>query len=382
MGEQGNTISQTVCDMENLLHKKEVISYIDDLIQKGVIQKSLEKNVKLPILKPTGKLDTIWIEITSRCNLKCVHCYADADSPQIGEELSKKTIFSVIDDAAEMNCRKIQFTGGEPTMRADLIELIEYAKSRVDIVEIFTNGTLLNEDQIKFFAENEVHVAFSIYSYRPDTHDSITQVKSSFDKMLGNLKLLLAYNVRVFGAAVAMKQNEKELDDTIQFLSKLGVLTRLPDPIRPTGRGINQRFWPKDYSLLLLRSEPDFVVNKQVYEKNLFWNSCWMGKVTVTSAGDVLPCNFGREQVVGNVHDERLKDLINNEKMKYFWELTMDKIEVCKDCEYRYICPDCRPWAFGFTGKLTAKSPRCTYDPYTGEWAPPENSELYTNTQT
>jgi hypothetical protein len=63
-----------------------------------------------------------------------------------------------------------------------------------------------------------------------------------------------------------------------------------------------------------------------------------------------------------------LRKIILGREMLKLWRLSMDRIEVCKDCEYRYVCEDCRPWAYGLTDNLCAKSPRCTYNPYTGEW--------------
>jgi radical SAM protein with 4Fe4S-binding SPASM domain len=123
------------------------------------------------------------------------------------------------------------------------------------------------------------------------------------------------------------------------------------------------------YGLWFMQSNPSFFVDEEVYKKNRCWNSCWFGKVAVTSQGNVLPCVFARNQVAGNIKHQSLSEIINGETMLSYWELTKDKVEACKDCEYRYVCQDCRPWAYGFTGKLTAKSPRCTYNPYTGVWA-------------
>jgi radical SAM protein with 4Fe4S-binding SPASM domain len=126
--------------------------------------------------------------------------------------------------------------------------------------------------------------------------------------------------------------------------------------------------WPEEYGKKSLQSKPSFFISQELYERNRWWNSCWFGRAAVTSNGDVLPCVFARRQVAGNVKRKSLRKIILGREMLKLWRLSMDHIEVCKDCEYRYVCEDCRPWAYGLTDNLCAKSPRCTYNPYTGKW--------------
>lgn len=90
------------------------------------------------------------------------------------------------------------------------------------------------------------------------------------------------------------------------------------------------------------------------------------GKIAITSCGDVLPCIFSRNDIVGNIKADN-EDYLKNEIIKK-WSITKDNIEVCKDCEYRYCCHDCRPLAIGIYGNMFSKYPRCCYNPYTGIW--------------
>ncbi|MCP5103000.1 MAG: hypothetical protein GY950_06465 [bacterium] len=80
-----------------------------------------------------------------------------------------------------------------------------------------------------------------------------------------------------------------------------------------------------------------------------------------------MPCIMQRDDPSGNVKEIPLKDIINGELQKY-WSLSRDKISVCKDCEYRFVCKDCRPVSYGPTGQLEAKDPNCLYDPYKGKF--------------
>lgn len=377
LGEQGYKIVGAIERLSTELEASDVISFLKELSGLGMVQFSECRKQRKPDKVPLPKLDFLWIEVTSRCNLRCVHCYAEAESNAIKAEqhidISLEEFKRVIDEAAGLNCQKLQLTGGEPTLRDDLRELITYANaSGFKIIEIFTNGTHLTESMIQFFADTGVHVAVSIHSYCARTHDAITRVPGSFERTLNSIKLLRAHGVSTRCATIAMKQNENELDETSYFLSQLGVHSAFPDPIRPSGRGRDMENWPHRYGLNFMLTCPNFVVNSETYERNCRWNSCWFGKAAITSVGDVLPCIFARDQVAGNVKRQSLSEIILGKRMFSFWSLTKDQVEVCKDCEYRYVCKDCRPWTYGFTGNLHAKSPRCTYNPYTGEWAKTE----------
>jgi radical SAM protein with 4Fe4S-binding SPASM domain len=76
---------------------------------------------------------------------------------------------------------------------------------------------------------------------------------------------------------------------------------------------------------------------------------------------------------VKGYRDRPLSQIVSGE-MRRFWSLNKDGVATCRDCEYRYFCPDCRPWASGHSGDLRGKSPVCTYNPYTGEWGKAEEA--------
>lgn len=376
LGEQGLTVSETVELLKSEFEALDIRSFIDDLCNHDLINLSLYPNTHDKMLV-SPKLEFLWIELTSACNQRCIHCYADSYPMQDGG-LSCEKIKHVIDEAALLGCKAIQFTGGECTLREDLLELIMHTKSRnFEFIEIFTNGTLLNESLIKVLAAENVYVAMSLHSFRAKTHDYITNLPGGFDRTMESLQLLLAYGVPTRCETVAMKQNEDELEAISLFLNLLGMRGRPPDPIRPCGRGHLRDNWPETYGLRCIRTKPCFSISREIYEKNKRGNSCWFGKASITSSGDVLPCIFARDMVVGNITNQTLSEIVSGNYMKQLWLLNHDKIYVCKNCEYRYLCGDCRPLAYGSTGDLLAKNPRCTYDPYSGEWGEAECAPIF-----
>jgi radical SAM protein with 4Fe4S-binding SPASM domain len=373
LGENGFTISEALEKLKSEVGPSDIISFINQLAAKELI--CISPTPKTSKIDPyTPRLDFISIEVVSKCNLKCIHCYADS-TPRKDIGLPSVTLKRVISEAAELGCKALQLTGGECLLREDLTDLIEHAKGEgFGIIEIFTNATMLTEDMVKFLANEGIQVATSIHSFRAEIHDAITGVPGSFESTLRNLKLLLSYGVPTRTATIAMRQNEDDLEATTTFLLKLGVQCKSPDPIRPRGRGLLSENWPKKYGLSCMLTEPSFCISKEDYEQNKLGNSCWRGKAAITSSGEVLPCVFARDNIVGNITRQNLAEIIYSECMQNLWSLSKDKVKVCKDCEYRYFCRDCRPWSYGLIGDLYAKYPQCTYNPYTGEWGTAEDT--------
>ena len=375
-------LSKQGLSIQEILDKTRIDSvsaaaFIREMKSKGLItlqhKPEVEREVHLNNTgqTPLAELHSIWIEVTSRCNLRCIHCYADDRESEVFEPSIKK-LFDWLSQASALGCRRVQFTGGECTLRKDIRDYIRHAQDiGFEHIEVFTNGTNLTESLIRFFAENKINVALSLYSFNAKSHDAISGIPGSHRMTLNSLKQLLAYEVPLRGSIIAMKQNEKELQSTQKFLQELGVPSGPADPVRPCGRGTSLKHWPEKYGLSFMRTKPQFMVDNSSFQKNLHWNSCWFGKAAITAKGKVIPCVFARDQVAGDLYKESLESIVFGPLLDY-WGLTHDKISTCRDCEYRYLCNDCRPWAYGYTGDLFAKTPICTYDPYEGKWGPSE----------
>lgn len=100
-------------------------------------------------------------------------------------------------------------------------------------------------------------------------------------------------------------------------------------------------------------------------------NSCLHKKIGIDVEGNIRNCP-SMPQSFGNINDTTLEEALAHKDFKKYWNLTKDEIEVCKDCEFRYICTDCRAYTErtheNKEGLDTSKPLKCGYDPYTGEW--------------
>ena len=127
------------------------------------------------------------IEITNRCNEDCVHCLRDTD---YRDELSLEEIKNILRQLKTEGCLELIITGGDPFVRRDIWDILQYAKHMQIGVIIKTNGLKLNEDNVYTLKSvNPLSIHFSIYGTTPDTHDGITKVKGSFIKTLQSAQL-------------------------------------------------------------------------------------------------------------------------------------------------------------------------------------------------
>lgn len=109
-----------------------------------------------------------------------------------------------------------------------------------------------------------------------------------------------------------------------------------------------------------------FTKNYSFHNESLRHNNCLYKKISIVENGDIKNCP-SLPEVYGNIENSTLEEVLNIKGYHKYDNITKDDIEVCKDCEFRYVCSDCR--AFTVTGEnLRSKPEKCAYDPYTAKW--------------
>ena len=195
------------------------------------------------------------MEITHRCNLRCVHCYCqrDADDRKARDaELSYDEIRRIIDEIAQENCLFFLLTGGEPLLRGDFIDIYDYARDKGLLVTVFTNGTLITRRVADHLAKRPpLVVEVSLYGVTREVYESITGVSGSFKKCLDGIKLLVDRGIRLTLKTPIMNLNVAELDDLKQFAANLGVDFYFSVLLHPRLNGMNDPHGPYQYSLSL-----------------------------------------------------------------------------------------------------------------------------------
>lgn len=361
--------------VERMLNGEEIFEGIEkeylEKLKKLKLITEIDNNSNEKIDIPNAKLVYAWLELTEACNLKCVHCYGQFGQPKIDKKHNLKTEKwkEIINKLIQYECRDIQLIGGEPMAYRDFYEILEYAHIQgMKRIDVFTNGTFIDENSIKIFKKTGASIRVSVYGHNARIHDGITKQEGSFEANKRGLQLLKANNIPTSIAVVVMKENEKYVKNIKDYIISLGHKYNGYDVIRPSCISDKMNHSITDISLLNSRynTKPEFWTSRSSFIENHFYNSCWNGKIAITSKGNILPCIFARDEIIGNINTNTEDEL--KEKIIHAWRKTKEDVDTCKDCEFRYCCHDCRPLAKAIYGNINSKYPRCCYNPYQGIW--------------
>ena len=298
-------------------------------------------NLPLKSNSAPGELDFIWCEITRKCNLECVHCYADSSPHEaLVGSLTLNHWMAVLSEAADLGCRKVQFIGGEPLIHPNLKEMVAAAHDmKFDFIEVYTNATRLDRQWCDFFKSCDVHVATSFYSRFASVHASITKSQSSFARTVAGIEIALASKLPIRVGIIGLPENREDADATGEFLRSLGVDDVSLDRTRLVGRGAD--FF-----------SPQIGGEQQIDPYEQLCGACRLGRLAVTADGTVYPCVFSRFFPVGNVHEQNLANILDGKSLLRFRQATPQRpvssrrADECTPdrCEPLYDCnPGCLP---------------------------------------
>lgn len=214
--------------------------------------------------------------------------------------------------------------------------------------------------QIRFYRKTSLHEIIQLFTYLNDQASNIVGI----DLIIPHEK---SYN----------DENVHTLFKTHQRLNSLTVHSS------PEGKRIIPMGHSKYYIHTAVKIDSEkccgvidkslFSVNIKTYTEALQFNTCLNGKISIDKHGEIKNCP-SMEVSFGNVTEKTLQEALLDKHFKKYWKVTKDQIDICKDCEFRYICTDCR--AYAKTADDTSKPLKCGYDPYTGEWSDWSTSTL------
>lgn len=161
----------------------------------------------------------VW-NITRTCNLRCIHCYSSSENKKYHNELSTEDAKKVIDQLADFNVPVLLFSGGEPLIRKDILDLSEYAISKGIRVTFSTNGTLIDKETAKRIKEIGVGYVGISFDGIGVKHDEFRRTEGAFDKALEGVKNLKEVGQRVGLRFTINKHNYLQLNDIFDFIEK------------------------------------------------------------------------------------------------------------------------------------------------------------------
>ena len=329
-------------------------------------------------------------EITTRCNLRCIHCHASAGKGG-PDELSTEEAFRLLDQLAEVpEYRMVAFTGGEPLMRTDFFPILEYAQALGFSNTLATNATLVTPAIAAGMKERGVSIAaVSLDAPTESVHDEIRGVPGSFRKALDGIAALKEAGITLQINVTVMGHTVRDIDALFSYLATMDPALLLVYQVIPMGRG-------KDIADLVLLQEQNRVMidalarwqrdGRMMIEPvagPMYWASlldragirsgpamaiadsllhgCAAGRgfIYIKPDGTVLPCPFLPLEC-GNVRTTPFPEILRTSPVL---ATLRDREHLlkgrCSSCGYARICGGCRGRAYTLTGDPMAEDPAC-----------------------
>lgn len=297
--------------------------------------------------------DKLHLHLTNICNLRCPHCYMESGNANTNE-LTTNEIKNLCYNFRNWGGTDVSLTGGEPTIRKDFLEIVEYISSLGMKVSVFSNGCLWTEDMVQKLSKYNIDgVQVSIDGY-DEASNAIVRGQGSFEKALQTIDWLVKYGIFVKIAVTApyeiIKHNkEKYIEFSKKMLSQYGenAIDFNYSYYLMEGRELSQEdiaVFKRDYyqtvdsvvkEIYGDTSEDAFVENLW---GNKIYDSCGYGGLNVMSNGDFYFCDrIPDVQCISNIRDMSFEDI--SRLMEEAEKLgKIDNFKPCKDCELKYIC--------------------------------------------
>lgn len=328
------------------------------------VEPSTENNYYRQIIAKAAEqrqlFSVLW-ELTYHCNLRCTHCYVvkpgDPGFKAPGPELSTGECKDIIDQLADENTLSITFSGGEPLSRPDFFEIGRYARSKRFAIRIMTNGTLIAPQVADAIAAlYPVKVEMSVYGARAETHDGITLMPGSFERLMTAFKLLDERGVKTCAKTSVMKENIGEFNEIRTLAKELNATFRYDITITPKNDGCRSplRHRLSDEDLLgLFRQEldPEGWRPVDIKPSHQICNT-GLSTITIDPYGDVFPC-VQVKMPAGNLGKQSLRKIWHESPvLQRIRDITYSDLKVCPTCEFRQFCVYCPGLAFLEEGDL------------------------------
>ncbi len=249
-----------------------------------------------------------------------------------------------------------------PKLSLEWIDPFKINNSIVDMdLDFEVNKILLQLDNLKcksvefrFYKIDFMTKIKSILNWLEENKSIITSIgfviPSSKDTTLDNLESLIN-NPRIFYFIVANSNENKFIEINS---SKKSFIFFTNEEV-------------KDHSHCGIISNKIFNVNTRLFTESQHHNTCLNRKISIDKDGNIKNCP-SMPQSFGNIKDTTLEEALNHPDFKKYWNINKEQIEVCKDCEFRHICTDCRAYLENPEDQYS-KPLKCGYNPYTNEWA-------------
>jgi radical SAM protein with 4Fe4S-binding SPASM domain len=334
--------------------------------------------------------------LTKACNLSCQHCYMDA-SERARDEMTLEESVSLVDELADLKVPILIFTGGEPLLSRNFYALAFHAREVGLRTVISTNGTLITPEVARLLAEAKIqYVGVSLDSADPKKHDIFRGVAGAHARALEGLKNARDAGLKTGLRITLTRDNWQDVPALLSLALKENIPRFCLYHLVPTGRGAGiadrdvtpeqrrsvirllaqaaEELKDENIEILTTDSPMDGAFLMEILKddprredvRRLLSNAggCSTGvKVAnINHRGDVHPCHFMPQVIVGNVRERSFRDIWIDNPSQELLALRDAKSHLkgaCGECDYLELCGGCRQKAYYYNGDLLAEDPTC-----------------------
>ena len=375
-----NICSEFVGNVDFSTVKNDAIDFFDSLVDYGLVSKNDQAKSPVEAVSKTNNqakqatllskeqmeqfqtmknqkpcLQNIIIEITQKCNERCVHCYIPHENKN--SIMSDKDFYAIVDMCGGIETiLNVRITGGECMSHPSFKNYIRYVKDKGFALTLLTNLTLLDDETIYILKEGTLsQVQVSMFSVNPEIHDRITAVPGSLEKTMKNIEKLKAAGVPVSIATQAMEINKDSIERLYEYTIKHGFNLRCDWTIiaKENRNSENLSYRIRDLSNYknICKSR---LKHCDGYEKELrkalsrdpkpetshLCNAGTNGLYIDTNL-KVHPCP-GWDLIVGDLKSDSLSDIWNkSEKLQKVRDVVLKDFPKCAKCDIRNLCSIC-----------------------------------------
>jgi AdoMet-dependent heme synthase len=299
---------------------------------------------------------SVHLDLTYRCNERCVHCYLDHDDHG---EMTTAEISDVLAQLADAGVFFLSLSGGEVLMRRDFFEIVERARKLLFNVKVKTNGVMIrNKEAARLRQLGVEQIQISVYSHRPEVHDAITELPGSLERTIRAIRFLKSQGLKVTIANVLMRGNFGDQQGVVELAKELGAEYTLDPTITPKMDG--------DTSIVALRipgselkqifNNPELVGNVEEFcaappapgEDIMNGLPCSAGHTAcyISPYGDVFPCvQFPLPS--GNVRRQKFIDIWRHSpQLNDVRSIRARDLPTCSTCAHVGTCTRCPGLAY------------------------------------
>lgn len=339
----------------------QIRNYINYLIDDNILQLTSEKKISEPVFGNSNLIipTQIIIEVTKQCQLKCIHCF-NFSGEKLNNEMSSNELINILKKFSELGTFQILLTGGEPLLKDNIMDIIDFCCNNFYSVIIGTNAVAINDNFINNIKKyNNISFTISVDGLE-QTHDFFRGTKGCYSKTMKNITKLIKNNFSVYVSYTLNEHNYKEVNEIAKKVKDMGCSGINLGYILNKGRAksnlvpiistndylkvMNEVFNKFNDDTFDAKNEScDTGQDDMLLESIPYENKCGAGYrvLSIKSDGSVYPCPTCEDIKLGNIKLNSIEKVLSSDIVMKMLNIVTPCKKICGNCEQLPLCKNC-----------------------------------------